>query len=251
MRRAATALLLLLFAAAAGAAIEVIELRHRSAEALLPTLQTVAGEDVSLAADGGRLIVRGPAPAIAELKGVIQRLDVPAASLAVTLRRRSATSDAASGLGAGGRGVEITSTERGRDVRAERTVRTLAGHTARLETGRRLPVREWIAGVDADGAVYGERLRYTDAPDRLFVTPRLQGDQVTVEVAIDRLDARRADDSADRRQVVTTVSGPLGEWLPIATIDRRRDSDDRTLTRSTRRRSDVLERLELKIERVR
>lgn len=249
--RCALALLLLICALPAGAAVEVIELRHRPAAEVLPALETAAGDDVALAADGQRLVVRGSAEAIAELRGVIERLDRPAASLTVTLRRRSGSAEDRRGIGAGERRVEITGTERSRDTRAERTVRTLDGRAARLDTGRRLPVREWIAGQDADGALYAERLGYTDAPDSLYFTPRLQGERVTVDVAVDRLDASGADAPAERRQVVTTVRGELGEWLPVAVIDRRRKADDQTLTRSTRRADETVERLELRVERAR
>lgn len=248
--RALAGLLLLAAAGIAAAAVSVIELGHRPAAELLPALETAAGDAVTIAADGNRLIVRGEPEAIAELRGVVAELDRPAASLRVTLRRRTVDAEGRDGLGAVDRRVETTGTERARRAHARRAVRTIDGATARLDTGRRLPVREWIGGQDADGAFYGERLRYVDAPDSLYVTPRLQGDRVTVEVTVDRLGTRDVHAPAERRQLVTTVRGAVGEWLPLAAIDRRARTDGRTLTYDTRRRSETLERLELKVDRL-
>jgi len=247
------ALLLVAASGVAAAAVSVVELGHRPAAELLPALDAAAGDEVTLAADGNRIILRGEPGAIAELRGVIAELDRPAASLRITLRRRTGSVGERIGVGAGAgeRRAEITSTERERREGARRTVRTVDGTAARLETGRRLPVREWFGGLHADGAFYGERLGYIQAPDILHVTPRLRGDQVTVEVAVDRLEIGGAREPGERRRLLTTVRGALGEWLPLAVLDRRTRAEDATLTYDTRRRSDTLERLELKVERSR
>ncbi len=259
MRRAATrvaATLVLAIIACSGqalAAIATITLKHRPAETVLPALRELAPEDVGLAADGFRLIVRGEPGEIDSVREAVATLDRPLANLMVSVRhsghatrerRRIEGRGRIGDDGASGH-LEIRRTHSGRDENANQRVRTLEGHAASIDTGMTVPAGSRWLWAGRRGAGYAEAPAHRHLPDGFYAVPHLNGDRVRVEIAVRR--ERPDGERTRKREVVTTVSGRLGEWMPVGGVSTTDSGDGAGHWRT----GESAARIELKVERVR
>ncbi|MFO0440298.1 MAG: secretin N-terminal domain-containing protein [Betaproteobacteria bacterium] len=260
----------LLFAAVAAAqsAVEVIALRYRPAEQVIPVLQPLLGRESSISSFQNQLVIRATPAELAQVRKVLASIDTAPRRLLITVRqvadgeraRREAelsgsigSGDArvtlpGSGLHEGGqivlrdgddrlRARVIESNQAGQE-RIAQTVQVLEGYSAFIRVGESRPVpnrqvvRTIVNGQVVDRVI--ETTDYRDVNTGFNVLPRLQGDRVTLDI-----DPRREQFDPDRRgavnvqRVVTTVSGRLGEWIDLGGISEER-SDSRTEILGTR-----------------
>lgn len=241
--------LLLMPALALADALEVIPLQHRSAEDLLPLLRPLVRPPTTLGGQGDKLIVRGSPAEIEQLRQLLGALDVAPRRLLVSVRQGSADdllnrgggSDAAAGFGsdgvqAGGRvSVDHYGTRRNDDT--TQGVQVLDGQEAFIRAGAEVPVSSSGTVIYGRGIVAQDvQTEYRDASTGFYVRPRLSGSSVTVEV---RPSSSRAlpDGSFATSGLSTTVSGPLGTWLPLGGSVESRQQERNADTYSTREHS--------------
>lgn len=247
--------------AAAESVLEVIPLRHRPAEQLIPVLQPLVGRDSSISGLHNQLVVRATAAELAQLRRVVAELDTPPRRLQISVRQIPGGGDQRSeaGLvpGAGGseaRGsrpgagdegarARLVESNQAGQARVVQTVQVLEGHSAVIQVGESRPVppqpavRTVINGQVVDRVP--EATQYREVSTGFSVLPRLQGDRVTLDI-----DPRREQFDPDRRggirqqRLVTTVSGRIGEWIDLGGVrEDRGDSRSEVIgTRSLRLR---------------
>jgi type II secretory pathway component GspD/PulD (secretin) len=187
-------------------ALEIIPLRHRTAEQVLPALRPLMEPGAVLTGQGSQLIVRASPANLAELKRVLDALDRPLRRLQISVRFDDALDRAAQGVEASGRitnrgsSVEVRAQDRQSSAaeRVDQRVQVLEGGRAFISTGRSTPVY--------DGSGFRETSSGFEA------IPRLAGGGVLVEIA------QRSDAFARQQALSTTVSGRLGEWLEIGGV---------------------------------
>lgn len=229
--------------------LEVIPLRHRTAEEMIPVLQPMLPRDASITGVRGQLVVRTTPANLAELKRILANIDVAPRRLMITVAQFAAADGRA-------RGAEISGSVRADDqvrfsaggtrrdgVQARiydsrsldnatvtQTVQALEGRTAFVQIGRSVPVRDRQVTRSIVGGRVVEHtydgVDYRNANTGFLVTPRLTGDRVTLELAPQRevfVEPRRG--SIDVQRVTTTVSGRLGEWIEVAATSEERGSD--------------------------
>jgi len=106
------------------------------------------------------------------------------------------------------------------------TVRALEGYEAWVSMGETRPfTSSSVVGAGGQhGSVVVQTNEYRDVHSGFYVTPRLSGDRVTLEISPtqQRIDAARPEAVATR-SVTTTVSGQLGEWIPLGGASSSRD----------------------------
>ncbi len=258
-------LVLLLGAAVAHAdAIEFIQLNHRPAEEMIPVLRPLLDPGGTLTGTGFQLIVRTTPGNLAQLKGVIARLDTAPrqlliavfqgderslreASSRLSIGYRSGDIHALAGptvppVGAtGGDGLGIAGS-----VLSTRTdvsdsplheLRVLEGSDGYIETGQTLPFfsgRVWRRpGPD----IVESRVDYKDVVTGFYVRPRVAGQEVILEINPYRnsLSATRGG-AIDTASASTTVRGELGQWIEIGGADTEAVTARRTLGGSYRTR---------------
>lgn len=281
-------LLLLLSCFLAGSAVaqttvEVIQLRYRQADQVIPVLQPLLGREGSISNFQNQLVIRATPAELAQIKGVLASIDTPPRRLLITVRQDSDVSgnrreaELSGSIGndqarvtvpgsasrEGGnvvlrdgddrlRARVVDSTQAGSE-RIGQTVQVLEGNTAFIRAGESRPVRNrqvvrsMVNGQWVDRVV--ETTDYRDATTGFNVRPRLQGDRVTLDIDPQREnfdDQRRGTVNVQR--VATTVSGRLGEWIDLGGINEAR-SDDRSGTLSTRSaRSSEQRGVQVKVE---
>ncbi|MCC7546217.1 MAG: hypothetical protein IT532_00480 [Burkholderiales bacterium] len=258
---------------------EVIPLRYRSAEQLLPVLQALVEKGGTVSAMNSRLIVRTTPENLAGIKEVLTQIDTMPRRLMISVRQdadvqRSARGGRVSGRVETGDEVVISSagkptppgaTVQGNGVRARvysseaqsgerisQQVQVLEGGQATIRVGQSTPIRtrQWID--TPNGRRLTEMIEYRDIDAGFVVTPRVVGEQVTLDIsaAADRL-LDSPTGPAQIQRVQTSVTGRLGEWIEVAGIGEeavQRDSEILARSRDARREA---RRVLIKVDEIR
>lgn len=255
-------MLLLLFASSLAWAqgLEIVTLRHRQAEALLPQLQPFVEPGGALNGSGDKLFLRASARNLAELRQLIAALDTPQRRLMISLRQEGSDSGAGGGAGASAR-VEVGAggaaiSGRGHLYQSEthsrrnvaQQVQTIDGGRAAIMVGQSyfLPMRQLVIGPG--GVILSETLVQRDLGSGFVAVPRLAGDRVTVEISPRDDTPGPLPGSVNSQRLVTTVSGRLGEWMELGASGSEQSSAGSGIvsysTQSASRRRRLLLRIE-------
>lgn len=224
MKRSATIFVLLAFAAAAWAqALDVITLRHRTAEQLLPQLQPLVEPGGMLTGTGDKLFLRASQRNQADIRQALDALDRPLRRLTITVRQGGAAAGARVGAGAtvilapGDSSVRGRVGERRYSSRegVAQQVQTVEGGRAFINVGQSvaLPFRQVV--LTPAGAVVSEGIVWQDIGTGFHAEPRVAGDTVTLDIAPRHDTPGPVPGSANVRRLSTTVSGRLGEWISL------------------------------------
>ena len=244
-------------AALAQTTVEVIPLKYRQADQVIPVLQPLLGRDASISNFQNQLVIRATPAELAQVKNVLASLDTPPRRLLITVRqdadvtgiRREAEvsgsigNDQArvtvpgSGSREGGNVVlrdgddrlraRVVDSSQAGSERTAQTVQVLEGYSAFIRAGESRPVRNrqvvrtMVNGQMVDRVV--ETTDYRDATTGFNVRPRLQGERVTLDIDPQReaFDEQRRG-AVNVQRVATTVSGRLGEWISLGGISEER-----------------------------
>lgn len=244
---------------AAQEAMEIIPLRHRPVEQVLPVLQPLLEPGGVLSGMNGRLVLRASAKNREEIRRALAALDTPLRSLRIhvtqdrdTVARGGGAEvygavgsgevrivQPPSGAAAGGGRVEIgrdgsvvggrvVDSRSARTAGTTQTVQVVEGGRAFIQVGRSLPLPLRQVVVGPGGAAVRETVVYRDVGQGFDVEPHLVGDTVTLEIS-PRFDTPRgAYGSADTLRLSTTVSGRLGEWIELSGSGRQASERERT-----------------------
>jgi hypothetical protein len=205
MKTVLTLLLALAAPLACAQALEVISLRHRTADQVLDTLRPLVEPGGVMTGQGNQLIIRASARNIAEIRRALDSIDLPQRRLQISVRFDDAMEGSQREIGASGtisnRGARVDvrageSQARGFD-RVDQRVATLDGGRATIMTGR---VEEMTSGFE--------------------VVPRVVGNMVTMQIYSSRAGSTTAS---------STVSGPLGEWFELGAIAVNAGRDQRSI----------------------
>jgi type II secretory pathway component GspD/PulD (secretin) len=210
-----------------GQALDVISLRHRSAEQLLPQLAPFVERGGVLTGMNDKLFIRASKRNQDEIRQIVAALDTPQRRLMISVRLEGADSGSDRGAGVGGR-VEVGAggtaiSGRGHlyqsDSRTRRDisqqVQTLDGGRAAIMVGQSyfLPMRQLVIGPA--GAILSETLVQRDLGTGFVAVPRLAGDRVTLEISPRDDTPGALPGAVDSTRLVTTLSGRLGDWIEL------------------------------------
>jgi hypothetical protein len=227
------ALFLSLAAPAAGQnALEIISLRYRTAEQVMPSLRPLLDPGATLSGQGTQLFVRTTEVNLIELRQALESIDRPQKRLQISLRFDSTLDAASRGVDASGRvsnrgsNIEI----RGQDSRTQaqervdQRVQAVDGGRALILTGESRPVRQRQFIQTPAGVISQEVTVVQEATSGFEVIPRVVGDTVQVEIAGQRPGSAAA----------TTASGRLGEWFELGQVAMGGARDERGLASAGR-----------------
>jgi hypothetical protein len=200
--------------------LEIITLRHRTAEQVLPGLRPLLEPGATLSGQGNQLFVRTSAANLTDVRLALDVLDAPQRRLLISVRFDEARDIATRELGASGRiGARDSQVEiRAQDTRsqgAERVdqrVQALDGARATIMTGASRPLRQRQYIQTPAGVVSQEVSVVQELASGFDVIPRVTGDRVQVEVAQQR------ETPVAYQRAATTASGRLGEWFELGSV---------------------------------
>ena len=234
--------------------LEVISLKHRTAEDMIPVLTPMLAREGSLSGMRGQLIVRTTPANLEELRRILLVVDVAPRRLLITVAqdvaaersRRGAdvalrtddhlrlTVPGAKGAPRDGVEVRILDARNADSLRVMQTVQVIDGGTAYVQTGQSSPVpqqrvtRSVVGGRVVEQVV--ESVEYRNVGTGFHVLPRVAGDRVTLDLSPHREALmRHVPGMVDVQRVVTTVSGRLGEWIDVGGVSDQRGSEREVL----------------------
>ncbi|RLJ62657.1 secretin N-terminal domain-containing protein [Sulfurisoma sediminicola] len=229
MKRAALIAILVTFVTTAWAqALDVISLRHRTAEQLLPQLQPLLEPGGMLTGTGDKLFLRASPRNQAEIRQALDALDRPLRRLMITVRHGGAAEGEKVGVGGtvvlapGDSSVRARAGERHTSSRESisQQVQTVEGGRAFINVGRELaiPFREVV--LTPAGAVVSRGMTWYDVGTGFEAEPRVAGETVTLDISPRHDTQGPVPGSANVRRLSTTVSGRLGEWISLGGTSR-------------------------------
>lgn len=225
---------------------EVVTLQHRLAEDLIPMLRELVAPGGTVTGMAERLVLRTTPANLAELKGVLASFDTRARQVRITVSQglSAAAARQQQGLaahyadgslaaqvgtvtpapgatvGIGGGNARVTvqayATQGADDRVASHFVTTLEGSPAWIDTGADVPLPSQSAVLTPWGASLQQSLEYRHVGTGFYVTPRVQGDQVQLEISpYAEQAASRGGGEIAVHGLSTFASGPLGSWIPL------------------------------------
>jgi hypothetical protein len=203
-------------------ALEIIALRHRTVEQVLPVLQPLLEPGATLSGSRGQLFLRTSAANAADIKRALEAIDRPSRRLQISVRFDDAAERERRAVGASG-----SISNRGTNVDTHVDI-TAAGsqRSAGERVDQRLQVLEGGRAFIFGGATGFE------------VLPRLAGGNVQLEVFYQR-GALVGD---------TTATARLGERVELGGTTAERSRDDRGIAYANRARGTQSRRVWVKVE---
>lgn len=218
----------LIWLLAAGTALaqnlEIIELRHRPADQVLPSLQAIVGDRGAATGTGFKLFVRADGQTLAQVRRMVAELDVAARRLLISVRQVDAGMSSQvriqSGAQVSNRGASVVVAGSARSERSdsavEQRIQTLDGARALIRVGEARLLPSVI--VDGGSGNVGVVATPVETGTSVYVVPRLNGDQVLLDIEPQR--STFGPQGEIRQQSLTTqVSGRLGEWIDLGASD--------------------------------
>ena len=261
-------IIVLIFASTAYAqqtVLEVIDLKYRGADQIVPLLKPLLAPGGTISSLQNRVILRTTPQNMAELKKVLEAVDAMPRRLLISVRQGAVgtgldnEAEVSGSIGAGDvrttvpgnrsqqggtvvirkgdnvvKGRVISSQSASKD-RGVQTVQVLEGNEATIRVGQSVPILSQSVIQTPHGPQTSQAVAYRDVDIGFRVRPRVSGDRVTLEIST------RRDTVADRhsqtfnvQRVDTVLSGRLGEWMEIGGVDQSREQNDNgTLSRRT------------------
>jgi type II secretory pathway component GspD/PulD (secretin) len=227
--------------------LEVIQLKHRTADQVLDTLRPLVEPGETLTGQGNQLIVRVSPANLAEIRRVLDAIDRPQRRLQVSVRFDDAFESSRRELGAGGtisdRGTRIEI--RGRDSqsqaeeRVDQRLQMLEGARAMIQTGPSRMVRQRRIIQTPAGPVPQDVIVEQDMTSGFEVVPRVSGSMVTMDIYASR---------AGSTTVSSTASGRLGEWFELGSVVASAARDERGLGSAVSRAGGESRRVWVKVD---
>lgn len=228
MRRIWLLLCLLASTALAQGTLEVITLRHSTAEQVIPVLRPLLEPGGALSGQYNQLIVRTSPANLAQIRAALDAIDRPQRRLTILVRFDSAQDAARRDIQGAARiasdghstsasaAVRIDNANSRLDERVDQRIQVLEGGRATIAAGQSRPVRVRQVIQTPSGPVAQETTEIQGAATGFVVVPRLAGAEVVLEIAPQRENFVPGRSGAiQSERIESTVRGRLGEWFEL------------------------------------
>jgi hypothetical protein len=228
--------------------LEMISLKHRSVDELLPVIRPLLDQDEMVSGMNNQLILRASPRNIEQIRRLLLSIDTMPRSLKITVKQNVDGDTAARLMEISGRmgrveiggqrGVHIVSTRTLEDDKNTQQLTVLEGHRARVSNGQSVPVEQRVQTAWGTQTV----TRYQSVESGFYVLPRIHGEMVTLEIsaqndAFVQNQGAAAYPATRIQQASTTLSGRLGEWIDAGgTIVQSESENSGILSRSNSQR---------------
>ncbi|MBB4814597.1 secretin [Pseudomonas rhodesiae] len=232
--------LLLAVSVSASADTEVLNLSNRTSADLLPVAQNFIGKDGTVSAYGNQLIVNAAPDKVQGLRTLLAQLDTPAKRLLITVdtneNNQQDTGDSQTRI------ISYGTVSRDGGIQQ---IQASEGVPALIQVGQSVPLT--TTSQDSYGRLQNQT-QYRNVTQGFYVTASVTGDTVHLAISTnrDRMSQERPD-VVNVQSTDTTISGRLGEWIPLAGINRQTQADKTSATRtySTQGRDDLTLRVKV------
>ncbi|PKO92857.1 MAG: hypothetical protein CVU16_06165 [Betaproteobacteria bacterium HGW-Betaproteobacteria-10] len=222
-----TAAMALWISFSAAQSMEVIELKSKRADDVLPVLLPLLEPGGTLTGLNNQLFLRASSRNRAEIKKALAALDTPTRRLIIRISQNRQSENKARGAEASGQVVlgstrrsnaqaQVWDTQSVRGESAGQMVQTVDGGQAFIQIGRSLPIPMRQVVIGQGGAIVNDTVVYKDVGRGFYAVPHLNGERVTLEIS-QQADSVGASGrgNINTQRLSTTVSGRLGEWIEL------------------------------------
>ncbi len=249
--------------------IELVPLKHRTAEEVIPLLRPLVGSEGGLSGTGYQLILRTTPENLAQIREILKTIDTAPRRLRIIVRQdvdidRSGADASASGQVIiqrtpagntpevqGGADVSIRSSQANEDTTATQQLMVLEGSPAFIQVGQSVPMAERHVDRYGRHVQAYDSVQYRDVTTGFYVLPRIRGDQVTLEISPHRQALNpRGGGRVDVQEMHTTVSARLGDWIDLGGIAEQQNQQGSGILYSTRDARSDRRRVLVKVEEV-
>ena len=262
---------------AAGMKIEIIPLKHRLVQDVLPAIQPLVEQGGTVTGMNNQIIVKSTPSNIAQIKQVLNSLDAKARQLQILVTQdisgiRNRTESGLSGsIGndnvritspdTSNRGASVTIGDENNAIRYRHLssrssiednnayrVTTLEGSPAFIQTGVSIPLPQQRTTVGAGGVSVQNSVQYENVSSGFYATPQLNGDNVTLFISssLDRVTPNQGS-LINTQQAQTTVQGKLGEWIQVGGTSQQFNDSGRRNVITTRNSGEEHRSIYLKV----
>lgn len=211
--------------------IYTLQLKHRLASELLPQIESFLPETATIRAFEGTLILKSDRATLANVQQLLDKLDTPLQNLLITLVRSNAvlsnraesSTDIAVDVGddiQASVGINRWSTHGQLDDNQHYQARAMAGQPVSINLGELVPQQQYLVFHSYHGIAVEERTRYINTENGFQAIPFLLSDgHVRVEIHPFFSKLSRVDHDVRSSELITSVSGQLGEWIELGHIE--------------------------------
>jgi hypothetical protein len=240
--------------------LEIIPLRHRTVDQVLPVLRPLLEPGGALSGQSNQLIVRTSPRNLAEIKAALDAIDTPSRRLLVSVRFDDAQSTSreaitAAGTITSGDGSRVTlragRSDASLEERVDQRVQVLEGGRAYISTGTSRPLRERQVVRTPGGTVTSETTTIQELATGFEVVPHVSGGNVILDIDPQRETPGALPGRVRGERIVTTASGRLGEWFEIGAAVERSAGDARGVLSSRAARTGAGRHIWVKVEEIR
>lgn len=250
--------------------MEIIEIRSRPVEDILPVVRDFLGDSGTATGMGSTLVLKAPPGQVREIRRLLAEIDQPPKRLLITVSNAGDASASSSGyiasgdinsgdgnisINSPGRSVERSrarislhgrSGQYGRSSRQQ--VQAVEGRPAYINAGGVVSVRQrprhYIDGVPHERGAIGLQ----DVSSGFYVIPRVSGEYVTLEISRHHDRPGRVPGTYDTQRAGTVIRSRLGEWVGLGGIDSAGQESRDGLARSHSERAAGSRQVRVKVE---
>jgi len=277
--------------------LEIISLKHRSAEELLPIIRPLLADDEMASGMNYQLILRASPRNVGQIRQLLDSLDTLPRRLKITVMQdvdsetvaRLTELSGSVGLGRNARlrlpgnngmnvgpnpgqgqgqdslNARIISTRQLEEDHKTQQLQVTEGNRARITTGLKVAVPQRRVIQNVWGTQVIDSTEYRDVASGFYVLPRLNGDEVTLEISTQN-DSLAPNQNANQninpgngypangypvtrvQNTSSIVSGRLGEWINIGGLGQQSNLDNSTLTSRSASRLNEQRNVLIKVE---
>jgi len=251
--------------------MEIIELKSRPAEEIIPIVKQLVGPEGTVTGMNNQLIIRAKPDQIAEVKRILASIDRPARKLIIYVRhgatydldRDGVRADINAKLGKhtsittgrtvrpGSARIRVRSSSTNSQIDATQHIQSLEGRPAFIATGKSVPINEQTTTI-AGGVVHQQNsVRYRDVTTGFYVIPMLNGSQVTLRISPHMQRQGSIHGTYDITEADTTVRGNIGEWISVGGVSSSADSNSSDIMRRSQTSGHNQHSIQLLVQEVR
>jgi len=223
---------ILLFAADQN--IELIELKHRDVNDVIPVIKPLLGENDRVSGTGNQLILKSSAETIAQIKNILHKIDSPVRRLKITVKYASEAQQSQDTANVSGNvtllknnednktntqaniSTRITTTRSDEDRYSTQQIQVSEGHWADVNIGQLIPVTQSKLRVSGINTTLQTGTEYKKTGAGFRVLPTIRNNSVILKIAPHYSKRNTIDNrKIDSLSAQTEITGQLGKWIDI------------------------------------
>lgn len=237
------------FNALAVTEFKIIDLQHRFAEDILPTIQPLVGSDGTASGMQNHLIIRANPERMIEIEKVISTLDVDRQNIKITVSHQSNLQTNNDNVAVNGRkrlgnvtmgtnkyprnatdGVQLDIENNQSSMRnnSNQFINVIDGERAFIRVGQSVPyTQEWVSLTRRYASIQ-HTTEFVDISTGFSVRPRSAGNQIELEIT-PRIAQLNQNRYIDFEELSTIVRVNRGEWFDLGEAMQQKDEVSRTI----------------------